>query len=263
MRPAVSFVRSAKNKLRREEIKMKISAKSDKGLVRSENQDSFSTGELPNNAAWAVVCDGMGGAAGGRTASTTAVKIISEKISTGFNPRMSDLSVRNLLVSAVESANAIVFDKAQKDESLSGMGTTVVTVLINTDRLYVASAGDSRVYIASDELTQVTTDHSLVQEMVSRGEITKDEAVVHPKKNIITRALGVDNDIIVDFFQEEFNKEKDIVLLCTDGLTNYLSDNDILEITKKCSRYEIAGTLVNAANKNGGGDNVTVVALSD
>ncbi len=242
---------------------MKISAKSDKGMTRAENQDSFSTGELPNSAAWAVVCDGMGGAAGGRTASTTAVKIISEKISSGFNPRMSDLSVKNLLISAVESANAVLYDMALKDESLSGMGTTVVAVLINADRLYAASAGDSRVYLISDKIEQVTTDHSLVQEMVNRGEITKEEASVHPKKNIITRALGIDGDIRVDFFQEEFNKEKDIVLLCSDGLTNFVSEDDILDTIKKCSRYEIASTLVNAANKNGGGDNVTVVALSD
>ncbi|MBQ7596928.1 MAG: serine/threonine-protein phosphatase, partial [Clostridia bacterium] len=195
---------------------MKISAKSDKGMMRAENQDSFSTGELPNSAAWAVVCDGMGGAAGGRTASTTAVRIISEKISSGFNPRMSDLSVKNLLISAVESANAVLYDMALNDEALNGMGTTVTAALVNTDRLYVASAGDSRVYLISDKIIQVTTDHSLVQEMVNRGEITKEEASIHPKKNIITRALGIDGDIRVDFFQEEFNKEKDIVLLCSD-----------------------------------------------
>ena len=242
---------------------MKISAKSDKGMVRAENQDSFSTGELPNNAAWAVVCDGMGGAAGGKTASTTAVKILSEKITSGFNPKMSDFSVRNLLISAVESANAVVYDKAMKDESLSGMGTTVVAVLINSDTLYAASAGDSRVYLISDSMNQITTDHSLVQEMVDRGELSKEEAFVHPKKNIITRALGVDGEIRVDFFQEEFNKDKDIVLLCSDGLTNFVSEEDIYNTVKKCSRYEIASTLVNAANKNGGGDNVTVVALSD
>jgi protein phosphatase len=176
---------------------------------------------------------------------------------------MSDLSVKNLLISAVESANAVLYDMALKDESLSGMGTTVVAVLINADRLYAASAGDSRVYLVSDKIEQVTTDHSLVQEMVNRGEITKEEASVHPKKNIITRALGIDGDIRVDFFQEEFNKEKDIVLLCSDGLTNFVSEDDILDTIKKCSRYEIASTLVNAANKNGGGDNVTVVALSD
>lgn len=243
---------------------MKISAKSDKGRMRSENQDSFATGELPGSAVWAVVCDGMGGAAGGCVASSTAVKILSEKIQKGYNQNMSDLSVRNLIISAVESANSVVFDESRKDENLFGMGTTVVAALIRGDTLYAACAGDSRVYlISADEMRQVTTDHSMVQEMVTRGELTKEEAAVHPQKNVITRALGVDDEIRVDFFQEDFNKETDIVLLCSDGLTNFVSEEDIFTISRKTSRYEIAGSLVNLANENGGGDNITVVALSD
>lgn len=242
---------------------MKISAKSDKGMVRSNNQDSYAAGELPGNVAWAVVCDGMGGAAGGNVASASAVKLISEKIATCYHVGMSDNSIRNLLVSAVESANAVVFDTASKNESLFGMGTTVVAVIVNIDRVYVASVGDSRAYILSDSITQITTDHSVVQEMVDRGEITKEEARVHPKKNVITRALGVENEIRVDFFQEEIDKENDVVLICTDGLTNFVSDDDILKLSEECSKYEIADELVKTANENGGGDNVTVVTLSN
>ncbi len=242
---------------------MKISAKSDKGMVRSSNQDSYAAGELPGNVAWAVVCDGMGGAAGGNVASSSAVKLISEKIATSFRSGMSDNSIKNLLISAVESANAVVYDTACKNESLYGMGTTVIAVIIYSDRVYTVSAGDSRVYILSDDINQITTDHSVVQGMIDRGEITKEEARVHPKKNVITRALGVDSEIRVDFFQEEFDKEKDVVLICTDGLTNFVSDSDILGIAQKSSKYEIADELVRTANENGGGDNITVVALSD
>ncbi len=242
---------------------MKISAKSDKGMVRSSNQDSYAAGELPGNVAWAVVCDGMGGAAGGNVASAAAVKLISEKIATCYHVGMSDNSIRNLLVSAVESANAVVYDTACKNENLFGMGTTVVAVIVNIDRVYVASAGDSRAYILSDKIVQITTDHSIVQGMVDRGEITKDEARSHPKKNVITRALGVENEIRVDFFQEEIDKDNDVVLICTDGLTNFVSDDDILRLSSICSKYEIADELVKAANENGGGDNITVVALSN
>ena len=242
---------------------MKIAAKSDKGLVRSNNQDSYAAGELPGNVAWAVVCDGMGGAAGGNVASATAVKLISEKIATCYHAGMSDGSIKNLLISAIESANMLVFDTAGQNEALFGMGTTVVAVIINVDRVYVACVGDSRVYIVSESMFQVTTDHSVVQNMIDNGEITKEEARFHPQKNVITRALGVDRDIRVDFFQEEIDKDKDIVLLCTDGLTNYVDEPTIYSIAKNSSRYEIADELVKTANDNGGGDNITVVVLSN
>ncbi len=242
---------------------MKISAKSDKGAVRANNQDSYAAGELPGNVAWAVVCDGMGGAAGGNVASATAVKIISEKIATCYHVGMSDNSVKNLLLSALETANAMVLDAAKKNESLHGMGTTAVAVILNVDILYAASIGDSRAYIVSDSMFQVTTDHSVVQNMIDNGEITKEEARFHPKKNIITRALGIDKQVSIDFFREEINKDNDIVLLCTDGLTNFVDETEIYSISKDSSKYEIADSLVKAANENGGGDNITVVALSN
>ncbi len=240
---------------------MKISAKSDKGVVRANNQDSYAAGELPGNVAWAVVCDGMGGAAGGNIASATAVKIISEKIATCYHAGMSDTSVKNLLLSALETANAMVLDSAKKNESLYGMGTTAVAAILNVDILYVASVGDSRVYIVSDSLFQVTTDHSVVQSMIDNGEITKEEARYHPKKNIITRALGIDSEIKIDFFREELDKDNDIVLLCTDGLTNFADEVQIYSITKDSDEYEIADNLVKTANSNGGGDNITVVSI--
>lgn len=242
---------------------MKISAKSDKGVVRANNQDSYAAGELPGNVVWAVVCDGMGGAAGGNVASATAVKVISEKIATCYHQGMSDNSIRNLLISAVESANALVLDAAKKNESLMGMGTTVVAVIVNVDIVYVASIGDSRAYIVSDSMFQITTDHSVVQNMIDNGEITKEEARYHPKKNIITRALGIDDVVKADFFREEMDKDNDIVLICTDGLTNYVDEAEICSVVKDSNVYEIADNLVKTANENGGGDNITVVALSN
>lgn len=242
---------------------MKISAKTDTGKVRSNNQDYFLAGELSNGVTWAVVCDGMGGAMGGNVASENAVKIISEKLTSGYHEGMNDNSVKMLMMSAVEAANASVHSKSVSDENLYGMGTTAVVAVINHDTAYLAHVGDSRIYIISqNSIVQMTTDHSVVQMMIDNGEITPEEAKNHPKKNVITRALGVDNSVRVDYSQEVFN-EGDILLLCSDGLTNYVSDEDIHRICLENDRFSLADKLVEAANENGGGDNVTVVTVSD
>ena len=166
---------------------MKISAKTDVGMVRSNNQDSYSAGDLTSEVTWAVVCDGMGGANGGNVASETAVKVISDKLTSGYHIGMNDNSVKNLIVSAIEAANMTLFSMARNNEELSGMGTTVVLAVRNTDTLYISNVGDSRIYIVSDSgITQVTTDHSVVQIMLDRGEISPEEAKDHPKKNVIT-----------------------------------------------------------------------------
>ena len=242
---------------------MKISAKTDVGMVRSNNQDSYSAGDLTSEVTWAVVCDGMGGANGGNVASETAVKVIRDKLTSGYHIGMNDNSVKNLIVSAIEAANMTLFSMARNNEELSGMGTTVVLAVRNIDTLYISNVGDSRIYIVSDSgITQVTTDHSVVQIMLDRGEISPEEAKDHPKKNVITRALGVDPDVRIDYSQEQLN-ENDIVLLCTDGLTNYVDDETILEICRTVDKYKIADKLVELANENGGGDNVTVVTVSE
>lgn len=242
---------------------MKISAKTDVGMVRSNNQDSYSAGDLTSEVTWAVVCDGMGGANGGNVASETAVKVISDKLTSGYHIGMNDNSVKNLIVSAIEAANMTLFSMARNNEELSGMGTTVVLAVRNTDTLYISNVGDSRIYIVSDSgITQVTTDHSVVQIMLDRGEISPEEAKDHPKKNVITRALGVDPDVRIDYSQEQLN-ENDIVLLCTDGLTNYVDDETILNICRTEDKYKIADKLVELANENGGGDNITVVTVSE
>ena len=207
---------------------MKIVAKTDKGLVRDNNQDSYAVGELPGEVAWAVVCDSMGGAAGGNIASALAVKVISDKINTSYNQNMRDSSIKNLLDSAITAANIEVYDMADAHSELKGMGTTVVCAIVRDNTAFIAHAGDSRAYIAkNNELTQITTDHSLVQDLVNLGKITQEEAENHPKKNLITRAVGVDKQIQIDFVQTDFGDDE-VLILCTDGLTNYISSDEML-----------------------------------
>lgn len=241
---------------------MKIVAKTDIGLVRTSNQDSYAAGELPGSVAWAVVCDGMGGAAGGKQASNMAVKLISERISASYRQGMSDMSIKNMLTSAIIAANISIYEKGQSDLELTGMGTTAVVAIMADESVYVAHVGDSRAYILSDgKFNQLTKDHSFVQEMVDSGKLTPDEAEDDPRKNYITRALGVNSDVRIDFCQE-FLSGDDVLVLCTDGLTNYVKLEEIYELTADGNYYEFAERLVNRANSNGGGDNITVVTLS-
>lgn len=242
---------------------MKIVAKTDVGKKRNSNQDSYTAGELPNGVAWAVVCDGMGGAAGGNVASSNAVKVISQKITASYRPNMSPNSIKNMLVSAITAANISVYEMSKANTELDGMGTTVVCTVITDGVAYIAHAGDSRAYaITNNTVKQLTRDHSMVQELVRSGKITEDEAKIHPKKNIITRALGVEPEIRVDYSEYDLN-ENDIIVLCTDGFTNFVENEEFLNIVENNSYYEIADRLVKAANDNGGGDNITVVAIAN
>ncbi len=241
---------------------MKIVAKTDKGKIRENNQDAYAVGELPNEVAWAVVCDGMGGYSGGDIASKLAVKVISEKITSCYNAKMRDSSVKNLLDSAITAANIEVYDMAYAHSKLSGMGTTVVCAIVRNNDVFIAYAGDSRAYIASrEELRQITTDHSYVQDLVNSGQITQDEAEHHPNKNYITRAVGIEKQIEVDFVQETIGDD-DVLILCTDGLSNYVSREELVKDLSDGQYYAFADRLVKRANNNGGGDNITVVAMA-
>lgn len=241
---------------------MKIVAKTDVGKVRSSNQDSYAAGELPNGVAWAVVCDGMGGNAGGNIASSTAVKIISDQITSGYRDSMSVSSVKNILTAAIKNANLSIYDISKANEELTGMGTTVVAVIVTNNIICVAHAGDSRAYLINEtSIRQITKDHSVVQAMVETGELTPAEAKTHPRKNLITRALGVEEDIRVDF-NEETMDNNEVLLICTDGLTNYVETDDIYKVTSGGKYYEFADKLVELANNNGGGDNITVVVVA-
>lgn len=241
---------------------MKISARTDVGIVRSNNQDSYAAGEFQNGVAWAVVCDGMGGNAGGNIASSTAVKSISERITSAYRETMTSSSIKNLLVTAITNANFEIYDMAADNLDLLGMGTTVVAAIMTKNTLYIAHAGDSRAYLVTkEEIRQLTRDHSVVQDLVDRGEITPEQARTHPRKNLITRALGVDESLKVDFTVEDL-KGDETLLICTDGLSNMIEPLDIYRVVADNPHEEIAEILVNQANENGGEDNITVVAIT-
>ena len=241
---------------------MRIVAKTDKGHVRDSNQDAYAVGEFSDEVVWAVVCDGMGGAAGGNIASALAVKVISDKINVSYREQMRDSSIKNMLDSALNAANVEVFDMSESKHELKGMGTTVVCAIVKDGQAYIAHAGDSRAYILKNgKIFQITTDHSIVQDLLDKGKITSEQALNHPNKNIITRAVGVDKNIEIDFDQIDLDDDTTL-LLCTDGLSNYVSDSEILELTRDKKHYAFADRLVNKANENGGGDNITVVVIS-
>ncbi len=241
---------------------MRIVAKTDKGNVRDSNQDAYAVGEFSDEVVWSVVCDGMGGAAGGNIASALAVKVISDKINASYRDQMRDGSIKNMLDSALTAANIEVFDFAEAQPELRGMGTTVVCAIVRDNQAYIAHAGDSRAYVINNgSIRQITTDHSMVQDLLLRGQITPEEAEHHPNKNIITRAVGVDKGIEIDFEQIDLD-DKDTLLLCTDGLSNYVSNEEMLELMSDGKHYAFADRLVKKANENGGGDNITVVVIS-
>lgn len=229
----------------------------DIGKRRKLNQDSVFVSEekIGNLSNLFIVADGMGGHKAGDYASRYTVEMMEAQI------RTSDLSdAEEILESAIRQANTDIRRIAGEDESLSGMGTTVVAATISDGMLLAANVGDSRLYIIrQDEIRQITRDHSLVEEMVRMGGIDRSAARCHPDKNIITRAVGATDSIEVDFFREELGSD-DVVLLCSDGLTNMLEDEEIWKIiNEKASLSERGRRLVDAANENGGRDNISVI----
>jgi len=240
---------------------MRIAARTDVGRVRRLNEDCYSVGELPGGFAWAVICDGMGGAVGGDVASRSAVRRISESLTSSFQEHMSSRSIKNLLVTALDNANTRVFDLSQANEDLAGMGTTVVAAIVSQRRAYIAHAGDSRAYLlAGEEPLQLTKDHSVVQVMVDNGQITEDEARHHPRKNLITRVLGVAETLEADYCEEEL-PPGGVLLLCTDGLTNCVDPDEFPALLAQAGFADLADDLVGLANERGGQDNITVVAI--
>ena len=233
----------------------------DIGKKRHSNQDAFLITEISENEVLAVVCDGMGGANAGNLASQLAVKIISEYFQKSYRKNMDDLQIEKLLKNAIENANLEIYNLALQNEALNGMGTTAVAVFSKENTVCIAHVGDSRAYLISDNLTQLTRDHSIVQNLIESGQITPQDAKIHPRKNVITRALGVSDEVMADFNQVK-PCENDFLLLCTDGLTGHVEENTIFEIIKNSPPESICENLINNANKNGGSDNITAVILA-
>lgn len=236
---------------------MVVYSKTDKGPVRHSNQDTFVTGTLSDNTVYTAVCDGMGGAKAGNIASETAARSISEYIRNSYREGLDSYSLEKLLKNAIESANMEVYDLSLKREDLSGMGTTVVVSIVSGNNAVIAHVGDSRAYIAGESLVQITKDHSIVQDLVESGKITPEDAKTHPRKNVITRALGVEENIIVDTTTVPL-EENHTLLLCTDGLTGYAEETEILKTIKNTPQKDIPDALIELAIAGGGGDNITV-----
>ena len=238
---------------------MRIYSATDVGQKRKMKQDyvfasADPVGNLPNLF---VVADGMGGHNAGDYASSHAVGIVVEEIreDADFNPV-------KVIRHAIESANTEIITQAQKDEKLRGMGTTMVAATIVGHYAYVANVGDSRLYVAGEQIQQITKDHSLVQEMVRMGELNAEEARNHPDKNIITRALGAERTVDVDFFDLKL-EPGNVVLMCSDGLSNMVEDDRIGEIISDTDRdlQERGQALISEANRNGGKDNIAIVLI--
>ena len=240
---------------------MKLAGKTDVGRVRQENQDDYRAGELPGGAVWALVCDGMGGAKGGREASRGACNVIENFFQEQY-AQCGAGQEEPFLKKALLYANRFVFQKAAHEEALAGMGTTAVCALVRSGNVYLCHAGDSRAYLIRDgKLTQLTHDHSYVQELVDCGTITEEEAEHHPQKNIITKALGVDYRLEPEFTAAKLKRE-DRLLLCTDGLTNMVPVEEMEELLAQGAFYDLPDRLIEAANAHGGSDNITALLLA-
>lgn len=240
---------------------MEIFSKTDRGLLRSDNQDYCLSGKFSDNCVWAVVCDGMGGANGGHTASTTASEYIAREINNIYTDDFTHDELVALLKNVVVGANLEVYNIAENNVELTGMGTTCELVFIRNNIVHIVHVGDSRTYKIADGTAELLTeDHSVVQEMVKRGEISQTEADNHPNKNFITRAIGIRSTVEVDYVETDF-KNGDIILLCSDGLTNCVDCNDIIDIADFTRGEALVKKLIEKAKRGGGTDNITVVTI--
>lgn len=230
----------------------------DIGKKRTMNQDFIYTSEEPvgNLPNLFVVADGMGGYNGGDVASAFAVEVIKETAS-----KSRETNPRKIFDEAITMANKAVRKKASESAEFEKMGTTVVLATVVGECLQVANVGDSRLYVIGEEIRQITEDHSYVEEMIKVGSLDRISARNHPQKNIITRAVGADDSVVPDFFTVKL-KPGDLVLMCSDGLTNMIEDDDIKIILRK--ERDLAGKaeeLIRVANENGGKDNVAVIVI--
>ncbi len=234
----------------------------DPGCVRKQNQDAYRIEQLDRNTVLCVVCDGMGGAKSGNVASSLAVEVFVDEISRSWAPGMESDRIDQMLRSAVKLANFTVFDQANQFEDFTGMGTTLVAALVQGKRASVVNVGDSRAYyVNQDGIHQITVDHSLVQMMVDRGDLTPEVAKSYPGKNLITRAIGTEPVVMCDIFHCEINKG-DYLLLCSDGLSNLMDDQEILfEVAHGVNKDRCCQRLLAIAKNRGAPDNVTSVLV--
>lgn len=234
----------------------------DLGCTRVQNQDAYLTENLDRNTVLCVVCDGMGGAKSGNVASTLAVDVFVQEVKRTWVPGMDAEKADQMLKNAVKLANFTVYDQAQQFEEFTGMGTTLVAALVTGKYATVVNVGDSRAYsITQSDILQLTTDHSLVQMMISRGELTPEQARLYPGKNLITRAIGTESVVECDIFHRRL-ENGECLLLCTDGLSNLVDEQEMLfEVVHGINKQSSCQRLLDIAKNRGAPDNVTCVLI--
>ncbi len=238
---------------------MRMAGQTDIGKDRSENQDNYRSGNLHEHGAYGVVCDGMGGAKHGKLASALAVNCIGKELTEHLPAVQTSDEVERLILDSIYLANTEIF--TQSGDGDLTMGTTTVVAVVFDDVLHLAHVGDSRAYLYEDgALTLLTRDHSVVQEMIDTGVITAEEAEHHPKKNVITRALGVEDEVDVSYSRRALNAGA-ILLICTDGLTNMVPHDEILKKLDESAFFDIPSGLIDSALEGGGTDNITVLIM--
>lgn len=245
---------------------MKVFTKTDIGQARSMNQDSLLVSENNDKGLnLYVLADGMGGYKGGEIASKVAVTAVVKYITEKFDDISKDKeSILDLIDDAIDFANSAIYEESEQDEELQDMGTTLEVLLIYKNKVYIGHIGDSRIYrVRKNRMKKITTDHSYVEKLIQDGEITREEAYNHPKKNLLIKALGTDKVAQPDLLYTMLNKN-DILLMCSDGLTNMIKEDEILNIIlSKEEQEDITEILVNKANEAGGLDNISVIVIDN
>lgn len=242
---------------------MQYWALTDPGCVRAQNQDTYLVEKLDKHTLLCVVCDGMGGAKSGNIASSLAADVFVQQVKQTWNGDTNQDHVDQMLKNAVKLANFTVFDQAQQFDEFTGMGTTLVAVLLSGKRATVVNVGDSRLYhVDRVGIHQITVDHSVVQLMVSRGELTPEQAKTYPGKSLITRAIGTESMVSCDVFHKKVS-DGDYFLLCSDGLSNLMDDQEILfEVAHGQDKSKCCQRLLDIAKHRGAPDNVTSVLVA-
>ena len=234
----------------------------DIGLAREENQDAVRCEYFGHNVL-AVICDGMGGERAGKEAGELAVEEFFQRFSADYKESLSDEDIRKLLISSISAANSVIYTRARFDFKNFGMGTTCVAAFVNSKTAFIANVGDSRAYLITDTgLYKITTDHNVASVLFEQGKITEEEMEVHPQKHMLVRAVGVDKTVLSDTFMLDY-EGKISLMLCSDGLSGYCSDDDIYSVILNSDFDDVANELIKLALSKGGRDNVTVAVISD
>ena len=241
---------------------MRVYCETNKGLLRENNEDSFIVEESDRYNLYAVA-DGMGGHKAGEVASSIAIEVIRDCFKE--NIPKEEFKAPTFIIESIDAANDRIRKEALNKDEYSGMGTTITLAVIDLEMniVYIANVGDSRAYIVrNNEIIQITEDHTYVNELIKDGEITPEEAKHHPKRNVITRAVGSEEYVHADIFEIELI-DNDVILLCTDGLTTHLSDEKILSTIMECGCEEGVQRLIKLANDSGGTDNITIIIVDN